>query len=446
MDKEIEAEVRRIVGRTLLDGLPVNLRGHKFSVDRALACGIGTVANPARVIVNPMNCNSCGAWSDRVKTDGERVFYDGPECPYPNGVPETVFELNVPSGIIVVANDLRTLFPCDEPKESINLTCGRRLLSLAYAEVGMAHASVGNSCPKVYKLDDQLWVAHDPPVACAWEVASIITDLWWYSMVDFEEFARRLGKKATRRGLRDDVCEYGATLVDVRPGLYRFMHPDRSDEAEILTVIERVGDALPVVDYAAIEAVKVISPSQYVQQHLRDWPTLYSDAAGVAGQLFFTSGNGVDWHPNGHPRTRLDADIAAGAQLDAGVEDGKHHFYIDSTTTPISWMAGLPDEIYSALKRERIALSPSFARFAFSALRNLIWWGPSTDYSSSHAPSNTAEAKEKRARGTLRRAGEIYWALAEQYPEAALAYPDFAEWMMSNAGSFEEYCSTVELE
>ena len=189
---------------------------------RAWLAGGEWEAEPLEISGGIEGCSYCG---QRVKYvfDGEwRV--EGLPCPHPDGLPTTTWELNIPSGKIVVANDLRDLFPMSRECQSVNLVVGRHETQLAYAEVGMSHGSVGNTCPDVWRKEEGSYlIANGPPedyknYRCfkgedgEWQeeteewaegeyelelskygqqVASVCTDLWWYSIVDYDEYHRR---------------------------------------------------------------------------------------------------------------------------------------------------------------------------------------------------------------------------------------------------------------
>ena len=171
-------------------------------------------------------------------------------CPYPNGIPLT-FELNVPSGIMIVANDLRPHFDFVGDYD-VNTAMGCVKTTKAMEAIGCAYAFVGNSCPGMYKTGENTFTiscgGYDEKTEEDIEpegvrVAGIITDLWWYAIVDVDEFERR-GCEGQR----------GIDRVQVEPGVYRFTHfqhldHDENDQPFIYTLIEWVRPPEPVRDY-----------------------------------------------------------------------------------------------------------------------------------------------------------------------------------------------------
>jgi len=197
-------------------------------------------------------CYTCGEEPD-FETNG-LVLRAKSTCPYPDGIP-LIFELNVPSGVMIVANDLRRHFDF-QGYYSVNTVIGCVKTTKAMEAVGCAYAFVGNSCPGVYKTKEDTFViasmGYDRETDKEIQpegvhVAGIVTDLWWYSIVDGDEFARR-------------GCEgeYDVDRVQVRPGVYRFTHHslDHEDNFEtqpfIYTLIEWVRPPDPVRDYQSV--------------------------------------------------------------------------------------------------------------------------------------------------------------------------------------------------
>ena len=100
------------------------------------------------------------------------------------------------SGKVIVENDLREFFnDCD-----FNVCSKRGVIQTMeyYAIQGMLHGFVGNSCPTFFlnkekteiqvisslnkRIDKDVFLKQFEP----WE--SVCTDLWWYSLVDYEKF------------------------------------------------------------------------------------------------------------------------------------------------------------------------------------------------------------------------------------------------------------------
>lgn len=146
-------------------------------------------------------CPCCGEEDFTAETNGLVVRLVGEPCKFPNGLPPTEWELNVPSGKLVIANDLRKVFPLPEDDRfDINTALGCHMTAMSYAANGLSHAFVGNSCPGVYKCTNGSFKIANPPSDEKWDgedfveimpepefdgerIAGICTDLWWYSTV-----------------------------------------------------------------------------------------------------------------------------------------------------------------------------------------------------------------------------------------------------------------------
>lgn len=101
-------------------------------------------------------CGECG--EKLVCTfDGETFYLEGAPCSCPDGMQPFTFEIDIPSGKMVVANDLRGFFPQAEedptsPLYDMMTNLGLRALSHAYAKHGLAYGYVGNTCPNLVEV------------------------------------------------------------------------------------------------------------------------------------------------------------------------------------------------------------------------------------------------------------------------------------------------------
>lgn len=202
-------------------------------------------------------CHYCGE-TVTFGIDGDRWWALSP-CKYPTGV-SCVFHLDVPSGAIIVANDLRRLIPGDpdtgiwpppspDQNYDVNSAIGSVNTTYWYAEHKMAHAFVGNTMaglyadePGHYHMGRSLTFTDSELEAGADDSLAIVcTDLWWYSIMDEAEFI-------TLGGVIDGHWA-GPQRVEIPAGNYRFTHhwhqrDFNQDHAKIYTSIERMGAAL----------------------------------------------------------------------------------------------------------------------------------------------------------------------------------------------------------
>ncbi|MFG1857445.1 hypothetical protein ACGFJT_36810 [Actinomadura geliboluensis] len=170
----------------------------------------------------PHPCAVCDTWPE-LQVTNDAVETQNP-CPYPNGI-TTEITLSVPSGKIIVADDLRPVFNYDDTGlASYNTVLGKAQAVKAMAAAGCAYGPVGNTCPGLYREGPDRYIIaasgldekDDPLLPEAECLARIITDLWAYSIADFELWRARGGDP-------DRLC-WPATVVDVPTGTYRFTH------------------------------------------------------------------------------------------------------------------------------------------------------------------------------------------------------------------------------
>jgi len=402
-------------------------------------------------------CSYCGVKRFHMETNGVALRLTGEPCALPNGFEPNEWELNVPSGKILVANDLRRWFPLPEGDgdiQSVNTVIGCRQTAQAYAAVGMSHAFVGNTCPGVFKLaDGSFKIASEPyddadeETQAAFEgkrVAGICTDLWWYSLCDSDEFDRRLKKFGGTK--KDKSIE----TIDVKPGVYRFRHHDDSsrdhDTSEGETVyatFEWVREADPVKDFLKAWDEVDVNPHAYVQAQVKRWPTLYgavrnayrdnenvvpwsemteeqriSSWKRVADHIFFVIGGGTDWHEKGFPRSSVDPMVP---DIEPPSFRQQNHWY------PFS-------KPYGGLYEPKY-LAPSFAKLLFRCLESVISFGMAVrdDATSRDVPY---------VRQRMQEAVERYRELAKQYPEQA--DPEYV-WWLNQPGRAEAWVKNFDL-
>lgn len=258
-------------------------------LEKPLVLGTGGIA---------CGCPHCG--NDlHFETDGKEVRVSNP-CPSPAGVYPIEVELNVPSGKIVFANDLRECFPI-LGEYDINIDAGQAKTTAKYAEFGMAHCFVGNSSPGIFRVqdgeitvstlaDDERWnddteryetVPAEEVQKCmppGENAGSICTDLWWWCGVDLDEFRKRFGgtDEEFKVMLQDDCI-----VVDVKPGVYRISHfdPSERDSApaggpQHFSKITWLRPADPVEDYRRKLDVN-FEAGQILFDMVRSYPSLY---------------------------------------------------------------------------------------------------------------------------------------------------------------------------
>lgn len=124
--------------------------------------------------------------------------------------------INIPSGKLAFGNDFREQFdPLDTFNYDVNADVGIKNTIEDYSKLNLAHGFVGNTCPRVYRNGDIIHIldssVEDAASVPGEKVGSICTDLWWYSMADYEEYVAKGG---------DPDVDY----IEVTPGRYVLSH------------------------------------------------------------------------------------------------------------------------------------------------------------------------------------------------------------------------------
>jgi len=164
----------------------------------------------------------------------------------------TVVEIAVLSGKLIATDDLRRVPYFDiDPVNSVNYGLGQDEWAKLFAErAQVAHASVGNTCPRITGRDDGSLVVVSPDfdeegdeaVLLDGEslVASIITDLWAVQLVDYDNWMSHGGFEPTP--------DNGLSVIEVTPGLYQWTVYSHSDEFD--------RDADGRVEFAKLELIQ----------------------------------------------------------------------------------------------------------------------------------------------------------------------------------------------
>lgn len=324
-------------------------------------------------------CFDCGKEIE-LEFNGKEFRCKNP-CEYPDGLVYEI-ELNVPSGKMVVANDLRNWWRV-VGSYNVNNHMGCCLTTKRYAEAGMAHAFVGNTCPSVYRIRKDKFVigvnnGRKNPVKGARTVASVCTDLWWYSIVDYNDFVSRM---------KSEPGKYREDVVECKPGVYRFKHvyhlQDRNDyeNPQVFTEIDWVREPDTVVDHKAhydnlnLTAGQIIADSMIGWK--RNWRDESDDKSEVAGIQFCidhvmcVNGNGYDYHKNGFLVYNPDLNNDS-PSIKIPVLAGKYHWYPFSEDSFIMKAALGGKNWYHD---EEIVLNESFVDLAFNVLHCISKYG-----------------------------------------------------------------------
>lgn len=230
-----------------------------FGVERGIDLFESAKSSLISSIMGGGNCNWCGI-RPRLDFDREKVWAVEP-CKAVDGARYSI-ELAVPSGEIVLSDDLRPVYPRPNDHDTfkyggINTAAGQRLEAELLAETGCAYGQVGN-CPRtLYKVDDDHYVMafaawdqendEEYPLPAEWEyIGGTDGAVWCYMAADAADYDRRFVEAKARidavgvtswnpgSGLDyepyREFCHLESLLEDppkrfkMKPGIYTFTH------------------------------------------------------------------------------------------------------------------------------------------------------------------------------------------------------------------------------
>lgn len=231
-----------------------------------------------------VECDHCGR-QVRFSVSND-AFSANFECTEAGGLKPYDILVGVPSGKLVFANDLRSLFVIPDDGPSVNGRFGQKALTKAAESQGLALVFVGNTDPDVVRSGKELSVRTGGSGKNA--VARVSTSLWWYCAMDHDFFVER----CTAEGLDPDDFDF--SIVEVEPGVYAF-----SDELAnhhsgkvVFSRIRKVEAEFPVLSPAKADDAASLAESQF-------WMYLgrRTNRGGMSrlGDIFCVLGGGLDW-------------------------------------------------------------------------------------------------------------------------------------------------------
>jgi hypothetical protein len=237
------------------------------------------------------SCNSCGRedfyglYKDDTISLYENDLEDGAKtiwncnakksvCNFSEGFPEYSIEIDIPSGKMVLYNDLRQWFEPFEKEPykknrykreySASSLIGQQNSSKVYEEDKSVYLQIGNCACIMYQTDDskeKFMVGDygafddiDAEDTTDWpsnykQVGNVCTDLWAYCVADLDEFEKRAGedelihKKDNNYTMDSRDCA-DVYVVECKPGRYKFTHRyhliDDYKPCQVYTNIERI--------------------------------------------------------------------------------------------------------------------------------------------------------------------------------------------------------------
>lgn len=211
-------------------------------------------------------------------------------------------DLNVPSGKIVIANNLRSLFPIYGSDWNVNFVQGKKQESLRFGQFGCAFFFVSNSCPSLYRINQDYYAV----AGYGWKqkgkrnLYGICTDLWWYSIADYDEFLRRA--KFFNKDPDQILKKFDAKVIKIKPGVWRFKHlyDSPKDFDGKYTDIRWIKEPQKPKDYIA-KLMKNNYTAEQIVEYMANKGDYYPEPIQqqVISSIFCASS--IDWHPNGYP-------------------------------------------------------------------------------------------------------------------------------------------------
>lgn len=208
--------------------LPLHTNGHRVWPETSVDVYEPTYISGSFLTACLYACAWCGQYPEtRIEPDG--VYVDNGPCPVAENGITTVITLNVPSGRIIVDDDLRPVYDGfafeDENTADYNSKLGQAQVIENFAKIGCAFGPVGNSCPGLYRTGPDTYVIANPAYDAeadeerlpnGWvRLASICTDVWAYSIADHQDWRDKGGNPDK---------ETWADVVEIPAGVYQFTH------------------------------------------------------------------------------------------------------------------------------------------------------------------------------------------------------------------------------
>jgi len=145
--------------------------------------------NKVKIQKSPLNvCFDCGDELGFTVDLKKRTAKTLTQCKYEDGFPVYSARINVSSGKLVIANDLREFLDVEE-KFDCNTNPGTKAVTDAYAKQNMIHIYVGNSSPEVFQNGNTINIGclsedKKKPRDIGKRIGMVNTRLWWYSAMD----------------------------------------------------------------------------------------------------------------------------------------------------------------------------------------------------------------------------------------------------------------------
>ncbi|MEV4078721.1 hypothetical protein AB0J43_00315 [Nonomuraea fuscirosea] len=202
--------------------LPLEANGHLISRESELEVLRLDITGELVVFDGQHRCAFCDRWPTFDISEAVVAVQD--PCPYPDGITTTI-TFNVPSGKLLVTDDLRPIYDWNDKKfASYNSAIGKAQAIKAMAAIGCAFGPASDRGINLYRTTPDTYIIatpsydddDNPSIPENTRLASICTDLWAYSMVDYQAWKTRGGDP--------EKLDWSDTVVDIPPGTYQVVH------------------------------------------------------------------------------------------------------------------------------------------------------------------------------------------------------------------------------
>jgi hypothetical protein len=209
--------------------LPLKANGHRLlredTVKVAMIPTGGDNPDTPMLVSHLFSCAYCGDYVHYTITD-DAVHVDNP-CKYSDGITTTI-RLNVPSGKLVINDDLRPVYDGYGREGFADYTSNLGVAQVVeeFAKQGCAFGFVGDAWPDLFQTGDGEYVLAN----CGWDeeldgprtpegwtrLAGVDGAVWSYSIADFGDWVARGGDV---KNLDED-----AEIVRIPAGVYEFTY------------------------------------------------------------------------------------------------------------------------------------------------------------------------------------------------------------------------------
>jgi hypothetical protein len=357
------------------------------------------------------------SWIERCPNCGDPIEFEAlkgaiqtrTECKFKKGMKPLVFEIPIPSGRMAIANDLRHVFHTHGASRDINYAFGQRAEMARLAKQNLAYLFSGNSCPSIFEMvskdqpHTQFAVGKVPQTGDWKRKASVCTDLWAACIAD----ANLVEQSCKSQGIEPPS---DMRVIPCKPGTYQITYLGHNNENLYDFTIALINwkkektraTPNPHTEYLkqnfTIQEVAHAAVSN--RRYIEEKQTPEQETQRFLNQMFFTLGNGVEWHPNGwaSPYPMEPCENPRPAKKLAKLTRAFSWYPISSYSVAAS-LAGIQCKHYASRNLTRISLNPSFLSALIDCLENIVRYGVKSPErgNAEHRKSETQEARQTKS-------------------------------------------------